>query len=98
MDDLGMTSAQAVSSLAVHAVRITDRARGLARDALHFGVHSAFAIARSHYENIDLEAMSEGFTPGYIDVQMDKIKAKAAPPAQNLAKDMEEEIFPHGGS
>lgn len=42
--------------------------------------------------------MSEGFAPGYIDVQMDKIEVKAAPPAQNLAKDMEEEILPHGGS
>jgi hypothetical protein len=81
MDDLGMTSAQAVSSLAVHAVRITDRARRLARDVLHFGVHSAFAIARSHYENIDLTAMIECFAPYYTDAQLDVIEVEVAPQA-----------------
>ena len=54
-DDL---EAQEMSSLVVRAVRIMDRARKMARDALLFGVHWSFAIARSHYENIDLETMS----------------------------------------
>lgn len=67
MDDLGMASAQGVSSLVVRAVGITDRARRLVRDALRLGVHRAFAIARSHYENIDLAAMSEGFVPSYTN-------------------------------
>lgn len=67
MDDLGMTSAQGVSSLAVHAIGITDQARELMRDALHLGIRRTFVIVRSHYENIDLEAMSEGFAPDYTD-------------------------------
>ena len=54
----------------VHAVEITDWAREMARDALHFGVHWSFVIARSHYENIDLETMSQGFTPGYSDAEL----------------------------
>jgi hypothetical protein len=30
------------------------------RDALHFGVHRAFAIYRSHYE-VNLVALSDGY-------------------------------------
>ena len=67
MDDLRMTSPQGTSSLVVCALSITDRARELARDALQLGVQWAFAVARTHYESIDLEAMSEGFAPGYTD-------------------------------
>jgi len=47
-----------MSSLTVYAVRIMDRAHEMARDALHFGIHRSFMIARSHYENINLETMS----------------------------------------
>ena len=42
--------------------------------------------------------MSEGFAPSYTDAQMDEIEAKVALQARNLAKDMEEEILPRGGS
>jgi hypothetical protein len=34
--------------------------RALVRDALHFGVHSTFAIYRSHYE-VNLVALSGGY-------------------------------------
>ena len=52
-DDLMLAPEQEMSSLAVHAVRIMDRAREIMRDTLCFGIHWWFVIARSHYENID---------------------------------------------
>ena len=97
MSDLGMTSPPEVSSLATRAVGITSQARGLARDAFRFGGHRSFAIARSHYDNIDLEAMSEGFAPGYTDAQLDKIEVAVAPLAQDLAKRVEDEVVPREG-
>ena len=57
-DDLKLAPEQETSSFAVLAARITDRAREIARDALRFGVHRLFAIAHSHYENIDLATMN----------------------------------------
>jgi hypothetical protein len=35
------------------------------RLVLDFGVHQSFTITCSHYENIDLVAMSQGYVPGY---------------------------------
>ena len=49
------------------------------RDALRFGVHRSFAIARSHYENIDLAMMSQGFMPGYFDAELEDIEKEVAP-------------------
>jgi hypothetical protein len=45
---------------------------------LRFGIHQSFAITRSHYDNIDLVAMSQGYAPGYTDTQLDEIKKTAA--------------------
>ena len=36
-------------------------------------------IARSHYENIDLETMSQGLTPVYTDTELDDIEKEVAP-------------------
>ena len=63
----------------IYAVRITDRACEMARDALCFGVHRSFMIARSLYENIDLETMSQGFMPGYSDTELEDIEKEVAP-------------------
>ena len=54
--------------------------RVLAREALYNGVHHAFSIARSHYIDIDLPVISEGFAPGYTDTKLDKIEKEVAPP------------------
>ena len=62
----------------VHAVWITDRALKIARDALRFGVHRSFAIARSHKENIDLATMSQGFMPDYSEVELEEIEETVA--------------------
>jgi hypothetical protein len=51
-----------------------------------------FAIARPHFENINLQAMSQGFTPGYDDAELDQIKEEVAPLAQVFAASMEEEV------
>jgi coproporphyrinogen III oxidase-like Fe-S oxidoreductase len=51
------------------------------RLALGFGVHQSFVITRSHYVNINLVAMSQGYTPGYIEDQLDEIKKAMAYPA-----------------
>ena len=95
-DDIGVTLAAETSSLAVWVTQISDRACALARKALYTGAHCAFAIARSHYINIDQPVISEGFAPGYTDVELDEIEKEAAPPAQDLAEKVGEEILPKG--
>ena len=77
-DDLGVTPAMETSSLAVRVTQIPDQVCSLAREALHTGVHHAFTVSRSHYIDIDLSVISEGFAPGYTDVEVDKIEKEAA--------------------
>ena len=67
-----------MSSDVVRAIWIMDRACEIARAALCFGIHRSFAIARSHYENIDLATMSQGFTPVYSNVKLEDIKKEVA--------------------
>ena len=80
-DDLRVTLAVETSSLAIWVTQILDRACTLTRVALYTDVHRAFAIARSHYINIDLPMISEGFAPSYTDAELDKIEKEAALPA-----------------
>ena len=47
--------------------------------ALCFGVNRSFVIARSHYENIDLAMMSQGFTLGYFYAELEDIEKEVAP-------------------
>ena len=51
----------------------------MARSVLRFGVHRSFAITHSHYKNIDLAMMSQGFMPIYTDVKLDDIEKEVAP-------------------
>ena len=80
-DKLELALEQETSSIAVHATRIMDRACDMARGALRFGVHRSFAISYSHYENIDLATMSQGFMPIYTDAELDVIEEEVAPGA-----------------
>jgi hypothetical protein len=50
--------------------------------ALHFSVQWSFTIAHSHYESIDLQAMSQGFAPCYDDAELDLIEEEVGPLAQ----------------
>ena len=93
-DDIGVAPAAETSSLAVRVTQIPDRARALARKALYTSVHRAFAIAHSHYINIDLPVITEGFVPSNTDVELDEIEKEAAPPTQDLAEKAKEEILP----
>ena len=52
--------------------------REITRDALCFSVHQSFAITRSHFENISLVTMSQGFTLGYSDAELEDIKKEVA--------------------
>jgi hypothetical protein len=65
----------------VRALQIIDRACKITRHALRFGVQQSFVIACSHYKNIDLAAMSQGFAPGYNDDELEQIKETASAPA-----------------
>jgi hypothetical protein len=60
-DDLSLIPKQEGASLLVCATQITDWACKIMRLALCFGIQQSFAIARSHYENIDLTAMGQGY-------------------------------------
>jgi hypothetical protein len=93
-DDLSLILEQEGSSLMVHATQIMDRAREIMRITLHFGIHQLFAIARSHYESIDLVVMRQGYAPSYTDTQLDEIEKLVASPAQNLANQIEDEVVP----
>ena len=62
------------------------------RHALCFNVHRSFAIARSHYENIDLATMSQGFAPGYTEAELEEIERSVAPLAQDLSAKIEDEV------
>ena len=65
-DDLEVVWSEGANSLVAHAIEITAQVRQLKRNALRAGVNQCFMIARSHYgDNIDLETMSHGFTPGF---------------------------------
>ena len=56
-----------------------DRACEITRDVLRFSIHGSFVIACSHYENIDLATMSEGFTPVYTDAELEDIEKEVDP-------------------
>ena len=56
-----------------------DWARDMAKSALRFGVHQSFVITHSHYKNIDLATMSQGFVPIYTNTEQDNIEKEVAP-------------------
>jgi hypothetical protein len=70
----------------------TNRAYGMARQALHLCV--SFVIVRSHYVNIDLQAMSQGFMPDYDDAELDQIEEELAPSHRSLLQVWRRELFP----
>ena len=80
----------------VRATQITDQACDMARGVLCFGVHRSFVIARSHYDDIDLVMMSQGFVPIYTDAELDIIEEEVAPLAHDLSAKIEDEIIPLG--
>ena len=81
----------------VRTNQITDQAHDMARGMLHFGIHRSFTIAHSHYENIDLAMMSQGFVPIYTNAELDNIEKEVVPLAHDLSTKIEDEIIPPRG-
>ena len=81
----------------VRATQMMDQAHDMARSMLRFGVQQSFMITHSHYENIDLAMMSQGFTPIYTDAELDVIEEEVAPLAHDLSARIEDEIIPPRG-
>jgi hypothetical protein len=69
------------------------------RRALHLGVQKALGVVASHY-GVNLRAISTGYvTPEGLDddgaeVEMNRVDALATPPANVLAEDFMEILFP----
>ena len=62
------------------------------------GIIQAFAIAHSHYDvNINLGAMSLGFTLGYELSELDEIEAAVTPLTESLASKIEDMVLPQRG-
>ena len=94
-DDLGVARPEETGSLAAHAVDITARVSHLEENAFHAGITQAFAVALSHYDQeINLEAMSLGFMPGYENSELDEIEKAVTPIAWNLADRMKDIVLP----
>ena len=93
-NDLGVTTTVETSSFVVQVTQIPDRARTLARKALHTSVHHVFSVAHSHYIDIDLPVISEGFTPSYTDAELDEIEVEAELLMQGLVRKFKEDILP----
>ena len=78
-NDLNVTQAEGTSSFTTRVTRIIDQVSQLERDALCAGINRSFTIAHSHYgDNIDLEAMSHGYVPGYEDQELEEMETVAA--------------------
>ena len=72
----GVERVQQEAQTARQEVETTHQA---ARDAVYTGVHHAFAVARSHYINIDLEELSKGYPGDYADAELDAFEEEIAP-------------------
>ena len=90
--------AEGTSSLAAHAIDIIARVHQLEKEALRSGITQAFVVARSHYDdNIDFEAMSLGFMPGYEPSKLDDLEAMVTPFAETLASRIKDMVLPERG-
>ena len=93
-----MVQAEGTSSLAAHATDITAPVRQLEKVALRIGITQTFTVAHSHYDdNIDFEAMSLGFVPGYEPSELDAVEAMVTPFAETLASRIEDMVLPKRG-
>ena len=81
-----------------HAIDIMARVRQLEKESLRLGITQTFTVTRSHYDdNIDFEAMSLGFAPGYEPSDLDDIEATVTPFAETLASKIEDMVLPERG-
>ena len=62
------------------------RVHALSVASLRYGIRQTLAIARSHYEDINLDALSHGFPADYTDEALDGFEQEAAPFAAALVE------------
>ena len=94
-DDLGVVRPEETGSLATHAMDIIARVHQLEENAFYAKITQAFTVARSHYDQeINLEAMSLGFTPGYANFELDEIEKAMTPITRNLANRLKDIVLP----
>lgn len=67
------------------------RVHDMAVASLRYGSRQTLAIARSHYEDINLDAISRGFPKDYSDDALDAFEQEAAPFAETLAQGMKDD-------
>jgi hypothetical protein len=80
-------------SLQSHLRVAFERAWTQVKEALHLRVQRALAVFRSHYQKIDLEALSEG----YVNIPKEELNAideEVLELAKTLAAKFKEEIVP----
>ena len=93
-DDLQVAQEEGTSSLMTRAAGITARVSQLEEAAFHAGITQAFVVARSHYDReINLEVMSQGFTPVCEDAELDEMEKAVTPLARNLANRLKETVL-----
>jgi len=99
IDALRVAQPVETSSLTARAAGITAQVGQLEEDAFHAGITQAFAVADSHYDQeINLEVMSQGFTPVYEDAELDEMEKAVVPLAQNLADKLKKRFSLHRSS
>ena len=82
---LGIGSPNSADELIGTVESMPQRVHEVAVASLQYGIRQTLAIARSHYEDIDLAAISRGFPLGYTDEALDEMEREAAPLAEALA-------------
>jgi deoxycytidine triphosphate deaminase len=61
------------------------------KEALHLRMRRALTVFRSHYQKIDLEALSEGYVD-ILEEELDTINEEVLEPMKTLVAKFEEEV------
>ncbi|RLN09750.1 uncharacterized protein C2845_PM11G07580 [Panicum miliaceum] len=92
LEDLGGSATTEDDMLISQLVHFAEGAQSAVTQVLHLGVRRAFAVTRSHYEDIDLPELSQGFVSGYEEEELEWIEDHVAPLGRALAEKMEDEV------
>ena len=95
---LEVEGVQSGSSLGSRLIALSNQMRERLRGALHTGVKRALAVISSHYIDVDLPAISDGYVLPDDDEEADAVVTKlmeaAEGPGTALATLFEEEVVP----
>lgn len=84
-DELHVAQSAGTNTLTARTGVIMNQVRELERVILHTSINRVFVVTHSHYENIDLEALSEGYPDGYELHELAALEAKVLPLSQALS-------------